>query len=134
VTIQVGLKHAFLFPSQICHLSRKREAGRPFGLRPTLKKTKQHTLKTVENAQSSLGLFLNKVREGVVARGRWCAQRNRSVLKRNHLLLFFCTSYVLGLCQDPAPHTKMVERRLAGSVYKTVGQCSQELERPPTRV
>ena len=36
VTIRLGLKHAFLFPSQICHLSRKREAGRPFGLRPTL--------------------------------------------------------------------------------------------------
>ena len=36
VTIQLGLKHVFLFPSQICHLSRKREAGRPFGLRPTL--------------------------------------------------------------------------------------------------
>jgi len=27
----------FLFPSQICHLSRKREAGRPFGLWPTLR-------------------------------------------------------------------------------------------------
>ena len=36
VTIRLGLKHVFLFPSQICHLSRKREAGRPFGLRPTL--------------------------------------------------------------------------------------------------
>jgi len=29
VTIRLGLKHVFLFPSQICHLSRKREAGRP---------------------------------------------------------------------------------------------------------
>jgi len=36
VTIRLGLKHSYLFPSQICHLSRKREAGRPFGLRPTL--------------------------------------------------------------------------------------------------
>jgi len=36
VTIRLGLKHIFLFPSQICHLSRKREAGRPFRLRPTL--------------------------------------------------------------------------------------------------
>ena len=36
VTIRLGLKRVFLFPSQICHLSRKREAGRPFGLRPTL--------------------------------------------------------------------------------------------------
>ena len=35
VTIRLGLKHVFLFPSQICHLSRKREAGKPFGLRPT---------------------------------------------------------------------------------------------------
>jgi len=36
VTIWLWLKHVFLLPSQICHLSRKREAGRPFGLRPTL--------------------------------------------------------------------------------------------------
>jgi len=36
VTIRLGLKHVFLLPSQICHLSRKREAGRPFRLRPTL--------------------------------------------------------------------------------------------------
>jgi len=36
VTIRMGLKHSYLFPSQICHLSRKREAGRPFGLRSTL--------------------------------------------------------------------------------------------------
>jgi len=37
VTIRLGLKHSDVFPSQICHLSRKREAGRPFGLRPTLR-------------------------------------------------------------------------------------------------
>ena len=36
VTIRLGLKHVFLFPSLIFHWSRKREAGRPFGLRPTL--------------------------------------------------------------------------------------------------
>jgi len=36
MTIRLGLKHNFVFPSQICHLSRKREAGRPFWLRPTL--------------------------------------------------------------------------------------------------
>jgi len=36
VTIRLGLKNAFLFPSQISHISRKREAGRPFGLGPTL--------------------------------------------------------------------------------------------------
>ena len=29
MTIRLGLKHVFLFPSQICHLSQKREAGRP---------------------------------------------------------------------------------------------------------
>jgi len=33
VTIQLGLKHSYLFPSLICHLSRKREAGRTFNLR-----------------------------------------------------------------------------------------------------
>jgi len=36
VKIRLGLKHVSLFPSQICHSSLKREAGRPFGLRPTL--------------------------------------------------------------------------------------------------
>ena len=36
VTIRLKLKNAFLFPSQISHISRKREAGRPFGLGPTL--------------------------------------------------------------------------------------------------
>ena len=36
MTIRLGLKHIFLFLSQICHLSRKPEAGRPFGLRQTL--------------------------------------------------------------------------------------------------
>jgi len=36
VTIRLGLKYAFLFPSQISHISRKREVGRPFGLGPTL--------------------------------------------------------------------------------------------------
>jgi len=35
VMIGLGLKHVFLLPSLICHLSRKHEAGRPFGLRPT---------------------------------------------------------------------------------------------------
>jgi len=37
VTIRLGWKHVFLFPSQIWYLSRKREAGRPSGLRPTLR-------------------------------------------------------------------------------------------------
>jgi len=37
VTIRLGLKHVFLLPSQICHLSRKREAGRPFGPRMALR-------------------------------------------------------------------------------------------------
>ena len=32
--IWLGLKSAFLFPSQISHISRKSEAGRPFGLGP----------------------------------------------------------------------------------------------------
>ena len=36
IAIRLGLKKAFLFPSQISHISRKREAGRPFGLGPTL--------------------------------------------------------------------------------------------------
>jgi len=64
--------------------------------------------------------------------------RTWSVLRSNkpqcietqHLLLFFNTSFVLGLWQDPAPHPKMVERWVLGSVYKTVGQYSQELGTP----
>jgi len=44
MTIQLGLKHIFLFRSQICHLSRKREAGRPFRLRPTLRHEKEEIL------------------------------------------------------------------------------------------
>ena len=36
MTIRLGLKNAFLFSSQISHISWKREAGRPFGLGPTL--------------------------------------------------------------------------------------------------
>ena len=35
VTIRL-VKHSYFLPSQICHLSWKREVGRPFGLRPTL--------------------------------------------------------------------------------------------------
>ena len=62
-----------------------------------------HSLQIVGKCTELLKMFLNKLREGVVARGWRCAQTNRSVLKRKHLLLLFSTSCVLGLCQDPAP-------------------------------
>ena len=38
-TLRPTLKHVFLFPSQICHFSRKPEAARPFRIRPTLRLT-----------------------------------------------------------------------------------------------
>jgi len=70
-----------------------------------------HSLQIVENALSLHELFLNKVKEHVVG----------GALKLIVLVLFFPTSYVLGLCQDPAPRPKMVERRVAGSRVKTLG-------------
>jgi len=58
MTIRLGLKNTFLFTSQICHLTRKREAGRPFRLRPTLCKTagmeKRMPLLPTENADTSV--------------------------------------------------------------------------------
>ena len=36
MTIRFGTKNAFLFPSQISHISRKCEAGRPIVVGPTL--------------------------------------------------------------------------------------------------
>ena len=56
------------------------------------------------------------------ARGQWCAQTGCSHKKRTVLVLFCPTSCVLGLCQDPAPRPKMVERRVAENRVKTVGQ------------
>ena len=79
------------------------------------------SLKIVEKCTELFRMFLNKVREGVVARGRRCAKTNRSVLKRNHLLLLFTTSCVLGLCQDLAPRPKMVERRVVGGGIQDSG-------------
>jgi len=71
------------------------------------------SLKIVENCTELFGLYTNKVREVVVARGRRCAQTNRSVLKRKRLLLLFSTSCVLGLPR-PYARPKMVKRRVAG--------------------
>ena len=88
------------------------------------------SLQIVGKCTELLKMFLNKVREGVVARGWRCAQTNRSVLKRKHLLLPFSTSCFLGLCQDPAPAQRWSKGGWQGAGYKTVGQCSQELGRP----
>ena len=74
-------------------------------------------------------LYTNKVREVVVARVRQCAQTDRSVLKRKHLLLLFSTSCVLGLCQDLAPTQRWSKGGWHGAGYKTVGQYNQELGR-----
>jgi len=54
VTIQLGMKHVFVFPSQICLLSQKRAAGRPFGLGPTLNRGNQN-LKLKKEAQRAKG-------------------------------------------------------------------------------
>jgi len=61
-----------------------------------------------------LRMFLNKVREGVVARGRRWVQTNRSVLKWKHLLLLFRTSCVLGLSQTMRPPKDGQKRRVSG--------------------
>jgi len=55
------------------------------------------TLKIVEKCAEVLGLYTNKVREVVVARGRWCAQTDCNVLKQTDLVVLFPTSCVLVL-------------------------------------
>jgi len=60
VTIQLGLKHFFLFTSQICHLSRKREAGRQFGLRPTLRCSQVRTTRVLSPSGFSFLFFKKK--------------------------------------------------------------------------
>jgi len=79
------------------------------------------SLKIVETCTELLRLFLNKVREGVVTHGLWWAQTDYSHKKLTNLVLFFATSCVLGLCQDPAPHPKMVERRVVGGRIQDSG-------------
>jgi len=77
-----------------------------------------------------LGIVQNKSSRGIVAHARRCAQTNSSAPKRYEGFLHFTKACVLGLCQDPSPRTKMVERRVVGAGYKTVGQWSQELGTP----
>ena len=63
-----------------------------------------------------VGLFLenNKAGRGVVAHTRRCAQTDSSAIKLAPHVSLFSRMCVLGLCQDPAPHPKMVERRVVG--------------------
>jgi len=79
------------------------------------------SLKIAEKCNEVLRLFLNKVREGVVARGRRWAQTDCSHKKLTDLVLFFASSCVLGLCQDLAPRRKRVERRVVGGGIQDSG-------------
>jgi len=62
--------------------------------------------KLSEKCSELFRLYTNKVREVVVARVRPCAQTDRSVLKRKHLLLLFITSCVLGCAKTLRPAQK----------------------------
>ena len=61
-----------------------------------------------------LGIVNNKVGWGVVAHARRYAQTDSSALKLTMHLSLLSRTCVLGLCQDPAPHPKMIKRRVAG--------------------
>jgi hypothetical protein len=56
----------------------------------------------------------NKAGWGVVAHALSCAQKDSSAIKLALHVSLFSRTCVLGLCQDPAPHPKMVERRVVG--------------------
>ena len=56
----------------------------------------------------------DKVGRGVVAHACCCVQTDSSALKLALHLSLFIRTCVLGLCQDPVPHPKMVERRVVG--------------------
>ena len=58
--------------------------------------------------------ILNKVGRGFIAHAWRCAQTDSSVLILALHLSLFNRTCVLGLWQDPAPHPKMVERRVVG--------------------
>jgi len=74
-------------------------------------------------------LFLNKVREGFVAPGRWWAQTDCSHKKLTDLELFFATSWVLGLCPDLMTRPKRVVRRVVGRDTRPWVNADKNLER-----
>ena len=81
MTIRLGLKNAFLFPSQISHISRKREAGRPLGLGPTLTPVSGPIFETKNRA-----IFLERFfGRGITAREQLSRAKIRSILS-NHVI------------------------------------------------
>ena len=86
MTILLGLKNVFLFPSQICQISRKREAGRPFWLRPTLSHSRIVTFLPVQKSFVLAGPKSDDFREG--------CDKKRHQLKN----LFSCARVILQKC------------------------------------
>jgi len=85
------------------------------------------SLKIAEKYTELLRLFLNKVRQGVVARGRRWAQTDCSNNKLADLVLFFATFCVLGLYQDLAPRPKRVVRRVVGGEIQDSGSMKSRI-------
>jgi len=97
VTIRLGLKHVFLFPSQMCYISRTREAGRPFGLRPTLSPTdpkpdsksklnrhiSSRSTKFCTRQDQNVTFFGKDVTKKVTSSKKYICVRERHILPRN---------------------------------------------------
>ena len=72
------------------------------------------SLKIVEKCAEVLGLYTNKVREVVVARGRWCAQTDCSVLKTYRPCATFSDLLHAGAVVRPCDPPKDGQRRVTG--------------------
>ena len=114
MTIWQGLKDGFLFPSQVCHLSRKREAGRPFGLRPTLRQSPLKPLVGVRFVTKFTSTFNRRVEKFF----RMCCCCNfvrPRLLVAHHLLGVKCMSKRVGTAstQDKSETGSGKKRRRA---------------------
>ena len=85
-----------------------------YSLIKTLKLKKIVVTQNRRKCAEHLGIVNNKVGRGVVAHARRCAQTDSSAIKLALYLSLFSRTCVLGLCQNRAPHPKMVKRRVAG--------------------
>jgi len=94
LTIRLGLKNAFLFPSQISHISRKREAGRPFGIGPTLSPSRIVTFFPVQKgfvpARPKCDVFWEGCDKKRDKFKKYFRVRERHILPRNVTRHIFC--------------------------------------------
>jgi len=106
VTIRLGLKNVFFLPSQICHLSQKREAGRPFGLRPNL--SLQHLFCRCIVFHRSL--LLKNLQETQSLKSRWSSF---PLLLNEFATLSFSgiERFIRLFCMNPWKLTQKVDRR-----------------------